>query len=141
MFTKEGIIKKLRENLAEIAEKYDLDFLILFGSFARGKARPNSDIDIGVFGNLEFDQELELAGKMSEILKSDHIDFVNFRNASPLLAHTTGREAVLIYEKRDGLFKEFKTYAFKKYVETKPLRDINFKRTLDYINKLSATTA
>jgi predicted nucleotidyltransferase len=37
-----------RQKLTEIAQRYDLDLIIVFGSQTRGQARPGSDIDVAV---------------------------------------------------------------------------------------------
>ena len=138
MAEKDEIIHKLKKNVPGIFQKYNLDFLILFGSTARGKIRSRSDIDIGFRGQLDFDQELELAGDLSRILKSNYVDLVNLGRVSPLLGHLASRQAILIYEKEKGQFADFRTCAFKKFVETKPLRRLNFRRTIDYVRQYSS---
>ena len=37
-----------KNEMAEIAEKYGLDFIVLFGSQATGRTHPKSDVDIGL---------------------------------------------------------------------------------------------
>jgi predicted nucleotidyltransferase len=44
----EALISRLRETLRE---RPDLHLAVLFGSQARGKARPDSDLDLGVLGD------------------------------------------------------------------------------------------
>jgi uncharacterized protein len=46
MYTREKIITLLKRKKPELEQKYDLSELGLFGSFARGDYRPDSDIDI-----------------------------------------------------------------------------------------------
>jgi len=36
------------QKLVEIAHRYDLDLVVVFGSQAQGQARPGSDIDVAV---------------------------------------------------------------------------------------------
>ncbi len=55
-----------KENIVEICERNDIEFCALFGSFARGEATKDSDIDllvrfskpIGLFGFVGVEQEL-----------------------------------------------------------------------------------
>jgi predicted nucleotidyltransferase len=42
------ILKKLREHKPELLRKYPISKLGVFGSYARGEANENSDIDIAV---------------------------------------------------------------------------------------------
>lgn len=58
-----------KEKIIEICERNDVSYCALFGSFARGEADENSDIDllvrfskpIGLFGFVGVEQELEEA--------------------------------------------------------------------------------
>jgi len=56
-----------QEKINEIGEKYDLRFLILYGSASKNKLNEKSDIDIAFFGNdeLSFEQQLELSSDLS----------------------------------------------------------------------------
>ncbi len=133
--TKKTIKGKLEKIIPNLAQKYHLDFLILFGSYARDKVRRNSDIDIGIGGKIDFHDELKFAGELSNLLETNHLDLVNLYRASPFLGNFATREALLVYEKQEGIFANFRTYIFKRFVETKPLRSMKFKRTLDYVRK------
>lgn len=48
MYTLESIIEKLREYKPELQRKYPVSRLGIFGSYARGEATNESDIDIAV---------------------------------------------------------------------------------------------
>lgn len=52
----------LVEYLKAVKEKYaDLEFAMLFGSFAKGRSNEESDIDLAlIFGNLEDEKRFEL---------------------------------------------------------------------------------
>ncbi len=47
-------IEEIRALLAPIAEKYHAESILLFGSYARGKADGQSDVDLIVFGGADF---------------------------------------------------------------------------------------
>jgi len=134
---KEKTIETLSRIAPELCQKYNLDFLAVFGSVAKGKSRKNSDIDICFKGEINFDNELQLSLELSSLLGTNFIDLVNLKRPSPLLTYLACKEAVLLYEKEKGLFANFRIYAFKHFVETKPLRELNFKRTLGYIKQLN----
>lgn len=44
-----------REKIKEVAEKYDLEFVVLFGSQATGQTHQKSDVDLGVISRSEVD--------------------------------------------------------------------------------------
>lgn len=46
-------VNQLKEALLPLAIKYDLSRIILFGSYAKGKQEPLSDIDLVVDGNIK----------------------------------------------------------------------------------------
>ena len=45
-----GISSKVLEEICSLAIKYNVDYVLLFGSRARGDFRPRSDIDLAVKG-------------------------------------------------------------------------------------------
>jgi predicted nucleotidyltransferase len=61
------------QKLAEIAQRYDLDLVIVFGSQARGQAHPGSDIDVAVRWIKrdweDVERELALIGELEEYLE------------------------------------------------------------------------
>lgn len=67
--------------------------LYLFGSYARGKTTPLSDVDLAVLLDDSvskedyFDKELELRAEFSGILKTDEIDLVVLNQAPHTLAY------------------------------------------------------
>lgn len=48
MQTKESILEYLRNHKEELKERYGVERMALFGSFARGEAKEGSDVDIAV---------------------------------------------------------------------------------------------
>lgn len=47
-------IDEIKAMLAPIAEKYCVEAILLFGSYAKGNADGKSDVDLIVFGGAEF---------------------------------------------------------------------------------------
>lgn len=119
--------KKLIE---EIAKKYSLDLLLLFGSRASGKTYKGSDFDLAYLSkaNLTLEEEAELILALILLFKSEDIDLINLKKASPLLFYAIFKNCRLLYEKRPLIFASLRAYAFKKYIETKPLYEDKFKR-------------
>ena len=60
MKTKEQILTFLKQNKQKIQDKYEVNKLALFGSFARDEATQDSDIDILVDMRSSFDNFFDL---------------------------------------------------------------------------------
>ena len=81
-----------------IAKRYGIAALYLFGSYARGEATPQSDIDFRVDrGNL--DDLLELGGLFSDLEDSfqKNLDVLTTQMLSPDFLSSIRSEEVLIY--------------------------------------------
>ncbi len=70
MQTKENIISFLKENKQIIQEKYAVNKIALFGSFARGEATNESDIDIIVDMKPSFDNFFDLKYFLEDAFKT-----------------------------------------------------------------------
>jgi predicted nucleotidyltransferase len=81
-----NIEKLLPEAYAYLRADEDVVFAYLFGSLARKKAGPLSDVDIAVYceeGSLFPEKKLEILGNLVGVLKTDEIDLVVL-NRAPL---------------------------------------------------------
>ena len=106
-----------------LAEAHDLSLVVLFGSRASGKARRESDTDIGFVSERQKTPrevaEMQLA--FTDALRVPNLDLVDLRGKSPLFLKQVAERSVLLYEKRRAIFARFKIYALKLYLEAKPL--------------------
>ena len=73
--------------LKDIANKYQLDLILMFGSRATGQVHPESDIDIAVYGKEIFSEtgKIQLIYEFSNVFHTDNIDLVDLRTASAFL--------------------------------------------------------
>ena len=111
-----------------IIERYcreaGIELLIVFGSHARGKARPGSDVDLAVqpVRGVEVDK-LQLIFDLGEIFSPHEVDVVILSPlTSPLLLHEIFFNGRLLFEAGPGQFKKGRMRAWKLYVDTAPLR-------------------
>ena len=92
-----GIRPEVIEEIRNLAQKYDIEKVILFGSRARGDFRRTSDIDIAVYGG-DFDHFYwDVKEKVHSLLM---FDIVQADVAvSDELKQEIERDGVIIYEK------------------------------------------
>jgi len=126
-------IDKIKQGTAQLADKYKLSMVLIFGSRASGKTHSGSDIDIAYLSSvsLSLEDESRLSLDLADILKTNLIDLVSIRASSPLLLKEIADNAVVLYESEKSLFSEFRIYSFKKYFESKRL----FELRSDYLKK------
>lgn len=124
---------KKKKLIQDIARKYNLRLLFLFGSQVSGNTHKESDFDFGYIAarGLSLNEEGRLIGNLmpiAEVNDERMINLVNFQGASPLLRYAAAQNAELLYEKNAGDFAAFQAYAFKTYIETLPLFRLKAKR-------------
>ena len=84
LLTREKVISIMKKELPYLKDKYGVERIVLYGSFAKGKQKKKSDIDILVdlrkTLGLEF---VELADRLEEILgrKVDVATFDHFKRS------------------------------------------------------------
>ncbi|MBI5555954.1 MAG: nucleotidyltransferase domain-containing protein [Elusimicrobia bacterium] len=112
-----------KNNLTRVCEKYHISLLILHGSYAKGVATKQSDIDVGILGKPKVIKEkyLDIIGDFSEIF-GDSFDPVFLNGAEALITYYVARDGVPLYEKTKGIFNIFKVSAIARYLDTKKFR-------------------
>lgn len=99
---KESVLKKLETHLPEIADKFGIASIGLFGSVARGEDTPESDIDIlYVFkpGFDSYDAYYDLSEYLEELFERS-VDLVSPDYLKPRIKQNILREAMFL--KTDG---------------------------------------
>lgn len=94
--------------LGDLADKYQFDLILMFGSRLTGNVHPESDIDIAVYGRHIFSEteKIQLIYELCNIFHTDDIDLLDLRTASPLLKKEVfknykillQRDAMLLYQ-------------------------------------------
>ena len=92
-------IEKVYKQIGQIAEKYDVKKIVLFGSRARGTNHAKSVIDLAVYGSNKFELLKDsLNEDLWSLLELDIINMDN-KNISPELVSEIERDGVVLYEK------------------------------------------
>lgn len=130
--------KKQLKKIREIAKKYHLRMILLFGSQAEGKTHKESDIDVAFLPKkqLTFRQDYYLNYEFTNIFQNDKIDTVDIKKANPLLFYAIFKNPIILYKEDEMVFPTYRVYAFKKYVESKPLYEEKFRRLGKKIKKI-----
>lgn len=94
--------------LVNIAEKYNLHCIGLFGSRSRGDFRDDSDYDIFIIGDLTLDQELNLESELEKLLDAN-VDVIKISESTDkLLLKNIVNDAEVIYNKNNSFENLYK---------------------------------
>ena len=121
-----------KERLNEIAEKYNIELLVYFGSYGTEFYNNASDIDIAFLSaeHLSIQEKLELLEDLIHYHKKSEIDLVDLRTADPVLRHEIAVNGRVLYEKEDNLFERYSSFYIKSIHENKSILE-------DKINKMA----
>jgi predicted nucleotidyltransferase len=111
-----------KQKLKDVAKRFDLDLIVLFGSQATGLARADSDMDIAVRTRTPreartIEWELALMAALDEAIEGD-LDFVLLNDAPPLLLFEIATEGTPLHEAKPDTFLEFQLYAAKRHYDS-----------------------
>ena len=92
-----GIRPEVIEEIRNLAQKYDIEKVILFGSRARGDFKERSDIDLAFCGGSSSHFILDVDETTSTLLEFDIVDLD--KPVRKELLESIKREGVVLYEK------------------------------------------
>lgn len=121
--------------IAEIAKKYSLDFVVIFGSQATGRTHPKSDVDIGVISHEEVDR-IKLMNEMDTVFGRNDVTVVDLSTASPTLMRAIVVDGKLLYESEKMVYMKWKFYAIRTWMETSWLRALGRKKLIEWAQQV-----
>lgn len=92
-----GIKKQVQEEICEIARRYGVNRVVLFGSRARGDFQRASDIDLAVFGGNVGMFAIDVNEETSTLLMYDVVEWSE--GMSQELMEEIRRDGRILYEK------------------------------------------
>jgi len=119
----------------------DIAFAYLFGSVAKGRSGPLSDVDVAVYFHLNsdvrsrFDRRLELMSKLSRALRRDDVEVVSLHDAPLDLAFEILAYGKLIFSKVDAIKTAFIFETLRKYHDAAPRRKFKWDVLRERIKK------
>ena len=132
------ISEKQKQKIEEVAKKYHLRLVLLFGSRVDGKIHKESDYDVAYLPskNLSYDEENYLSLDFIRIFKHDFVDTVDMRKSRPLLLFMVFKKCQILFAEDNLVFPKYKLYAYRKYIEAKPLYEEKFRKLQEKIKNL-----
>lgn len=127
--------------MLDVAQKYDLRLVLLFGSRVEGKQlHKESDFDVAYLSKRKLDlmEEARMMTEMAPYFHSDNIDLVNLRNAPPLLYYAVFDKCQVLFAEDELLFPTLRIYAFRKFVEMQPIYELKFQRLKEKYSKIKS---
>ncbi|MDE3091325.1 MAG: nucleotidyltransferase domain-containing protein, partial [Chloroflexota bacterium] len=124
--------RKPRVDIAKLAQFFaqqpDVVVAYLFGSVAKGTARPQSDVDVAVLFDARLDRFaradrfLDLLGRIPSELSTHEFDLRLLNDTTPVfLAQVIGSgEPIYARSRREQI--DFEVRAMTEYIDTQPLR-------------------
>ena len=131
-----------KQKTIKIGKKYNLKLIIFHGSYVTGKARPDSDLDIGILGNkpLDFKAVGNIHSDLEEIFGNNYVrelDVKSLHKIDPLFRYQVAKDSQLIYGSTVD-YNEFRAYAFRLYFDSKDLLKLEkllVSKYQDHLNK------
>ena len=127
------------KDITQTLKKYDfIENALLFGSYSSGKESYLSDIDIAVYSRKELNL-LELGDIISDLedVTGKKIDLVilnNLYKKNPLLAYNIYINHKILFIGNKKEYENFKFYALKYYMDTKPLYEMTNQQLIQRLN-------
>lgn len=132
--------KDLLDKLKEFFENLKfIDFALIFGSYAKGKTLPISDIDLAIHTstNLELLEIGELVAQLEKLTQKE-VDLVilnELYKKDPPLAYNIVNDGVLIFCKNQEKFINFKTNCLIYFFDHQPLYEMMNKALIKRIKE------
>ncbi len=130
---------EIRLGIAEIAEKFGLSLVVLFGSVAAGADRPDSDIDIGVQfkdGDPGLSRTLDVQAELSNLFRERDVDLSILNRADPFFMKKIAERCEFVYEE-PGKASAFLLLAFKRYQDHRKYLEMERDYAAGYVKRIT----
>lgn len=112
---------RLRDAARDVAGRFGLRLVVLFGSTARQEADPG-DLDLGALGPEPLDV-VAITNALIRALGTQSVDLTDLRRADPVLLALVARDGKALFEAEPGLFSRFTSVAARRFADTRKFRD------------------
>ena len=121
----------------DILIKYeDIIFAYIFGSYAKGNIRENSDMDIAIYlkNNVDTSVYLDMKMKLSENIKRE-VDLVILNSATPLLKYEIYKNNILLFTHDKTIESKYKVKTLFEYNDIKNYLSLSYDKTIERLKK------
>jgi uncharacterized protein len=131
-------IEQLKPDVQRLfAERAGVVAVLLFGSYAAGRAGPLSDVDIAVLADVKLDKaarhevQMRVIEVLFDLLPGAELDVVLLNDASLALQYRVLEDGVLLFCSDKDAFVLFKAQAISMYLDFKPALDYREARVIE----------
>lgn len=120
-------ISSRKQQLNFLAGKYELELLVLLGSYGTGYFKSGqSDIDLAYLSRkkLQVDEQLELIRDFCDFFAYNKLDLINLRHASGLLKFEVADKGRSLFQAEQGFFERYRLYCIRYYYDTVKFREL-----------------
>ncbi|CCJ33511.1 type VII toxin-antitoxin system MntA family adenylyltransferase antitoxin [Caloramator australicus] len=108
----------LKENIDKLLSQFDIKLIYIFGSYAKGNNKKDSDLDIAVLmGAYSPFDKLNLIGEFMDIFKRDDIDLVILNDANEVLKFQVIKYGKNVYKISEDERVLFEARAMDEYMD------------------------
>jgi predicted nucleotidyltransferase len=112
--------------IRDLCQKHGIKLLLLHGSYAKGTATAQSDIDIGILYDKRkkpFRGYTEIFSDFGEVF-GDKFDPVFLNGAEPLICYQTALHGQSLFQETEHTFADYKVQTIGRYLDTKKFREL-----------------
>jgi predicted nucleotidyltransferase len=116
----------LNELRRAIEAEADVAYALVFGSTARGRRRPDSDVDVALELRPGAPRDVHTLGRLVSRLESSiggRIDLVLIDEAPPAIAYRAFRDGRLVLERDHAALAARKAQVILEYLDFKPIEE------------------
>lgn len=112
------------DKIKNVGKKYDLDFILLYGSQAKSKIiTKESDFDLAIYkrGDIVPEDYFGIYLELSKVFAGQDLDLKTLAGIDPLLRFQIIKDGVPLYVKDQTLYHEFYAFAYKDFHDSQSL--------------------
>ena len=112
------------EQIKNVGRKYDLDFILLYGSQAKGQSiTKETDVDLAIFkkSGVKSAEYLSIYLELNRLFGGQNLDLKTLAGVDPLLRFQIIKDGILLYVKNPTFYHEFYSFAYKDYHDSQSL--------------------
>jgi predicted nucleotidyltransferase len=123
------------EKFKDLAGKYQIELILVFGSQVQGTVHPESDVDIAVYSKhvLTEAEKINITYELCNILQTEKVDLVDIKTASPLLKKKIFENYTVLHQKDALLLYQLELASLYEYKESEVLYQIRRERLQESI--------